>query len=152
MNAAIPSSGPANSVRGSPSGSFHLYRHVVFSIVAAIIAPFTGLAWPFAILTGFVVGQDEVDRQRNVPRSIGTSVARVIAITGGVLAMLLLGALIGGLIALPIVALAALSERAAADAEPIDRVVARLLLLFTPVLGYVVLALLGAHVSIHIGA
>jgi hypothetical protein len=140
------------SVSGTPAGSFHLYRHIIIGLVIALLAPFTGFAWPFAILTGIVIGQDEVDRRRETPRPMATRLARVLAITGGVLAMLLLGAIVGGLIALPIVALAALSERAAADAESVDRIVARLVLFLTPVIAYIVLFALGVHVSVHVGA
>ena len=66
--------------------------------------------------------------------------------------MFFFGAIIGGLIALPIVALAALSERAAADADPTDRIVARLVILILPVLAYVALLALGVNINIRFGA
>jgi len=135
----------------SASSSFHLYRHIIIGLVIALIAPFTGLAWPFAILLGIVIGQDDVDRQRGVARSRGTTIVRLLAVTGAVLAMAFFGAIIGGLIAIPIVVLSALSERAAADAEPIDRVVARLILLALPILAYVLIVAAGGSVNVHVG-
>ena len=136
----------------SRAGSFRLYRHIVIGLAIAIIAPFTALAWPFAILLGIVIGQDNVDRARNIRRSSGTTVVRVLAVTGGVLAMFFFGAFIGGFIALPIVVLAAFSERAAADADPVDRIVARLILVVLPVIAYVALIALGASVNIRFGS
>ena len=132
-------------------GTFRLYRHVVIGLAIALIAPFTALAWPFAILVGIVIGQDDVDRRRGVPRSVATRISRVLAITGGVLAMLFAGAIFGGLIALLVVALAALSERAAADAEPIDTAVARILLFVLPIVVLFALVAVGAQVNIRIG-
>lgn len=136
----------------SGTGSFRLYRHVVIGLAVALIAPFTALAWPFAIVLGIVIGQDDVDRRRQIQRSAATTIVRVLAVTGGILAMVFFGAIIGGLIALPIVALSALSERAAADAEPADRIVARLVILIVPILAYVALLALGVSVNIRIGA
>ena len=136
----------------SQTGTFKLYRHIVIGLAVALIAPFTGLAWPFAILLGIVIGQDDVDRRRHVARSSTTKVLRVLAVTGGVRAMMLFGAIFGGLIAFLIVALAAISERAAADAESVDRIVARLILFALPVLAFVVLIIAGANISIRFGA
>jgi hypothetical protein len=141
---------------GAPStshaGSFRLYRHIVIGLAIAVIAPFTALAWPFAILLGIVIGQDSVDRARNIRRPTTVTVVRVLAVTGGVLAMFFFGAFIGGFIALPIVILAAFSERAAADAEPVDKIVARLILAVLPVIAFVALIALGASVNIRFGA
>jgi len=53
-------------------------------------------------------------------------------VTGGVLAMMFFGALVGGLFAFLIVALAALSERIAATASETDRTIARIILLLVP--------------------
>jgi hypothetical protein len=133
------------------TGSFRLYRHVIIAVAVALIAPFTALAWPFAIVLGIVIGQDTVDRQRGVRPSAALTILRVLAVSGGVLAMLFFGAIIGGLIAFLIVALSALSERAAADAEPVDRIVARLLLFVAPILAFVALIALGAQVNIRFG-
>jgi len=153
MNA--PSVPPPASTAVAPearAGSFRLYRHVVIGLAIALLAPFTALAWPFALLTGAVIGQDNVDRQRGISQSAGVKIVRVLAVTGGVLAMMFFGAIIGGFIALPIVGLAAISERAAADADPTDRIVARLILIVLPVLAYAALIATGANVSIRFGS
>ncbi len=117
-----------------------------------LVAPFTGLAWPFAILTGMVIGKSEVDRRLGIRPSTTARAVQILAVTGGVLAMMLFGAIIGGLIAFLIVALAAYSERLAADASPSDRTLARILLAVAAVAGYVVLAVvLGLRVDLRIG-
>ena len=64
---------------------------------------------------------------------------------------MILGAVIGGLIAFPIAALSAFSERAAAGADTVDRVVARLLLFVIPVLGFIVLVAMGAQINFKFG-
>ena len=143
---------PVAAGSAAPASSFRLYRHVIIGLAIALIAPFTALAWPFAILLGIVIGRDEVERSRGTRRSAGATAGRLLAVTGGVLAMLFFGAIIGGLIAFLIAALAYLSEKAAADAEPTDRIVARILLFVMPLLSYVVLMILGANITISFGA
>jgi hypothetical protein len=133
-------------------GSFRLYRHVVIALAVALIAPLTVLAWPFAILVGIVIGQDTIERSRGGRPSAAVTILRVLAVTGGVLGMLFFGAILGGLLAFLIVALSALGERAAADADSVDRIVARLLLFVVPILGFVALIALGAQVDIRFGA
>lgn len=146
---------PAASVAADPdaqTGSFRLYRHVVAGLAIALIAPFTALAWPFAILLGIVIGQDEIDRKRGVRRPASVTVVRLLAVSGAVLAMLFFGAIIGGLIAFLVAALAYLSEKAAAGAETSDRIIVRILLFVMPLLSYVVLMALGANITIRLGA
>ena len=144
--------GPVTQDSGAQTGSFRLYRHVIIGLAIAVIAPFTALAWPFAILLGIVIGKDEVDRSRGIRPSAAATVARVLAVTGGVLAMLFFGAIIGGLIAFLIAALAYLSEKAAADAEPVDRLITRILLIVMPLLSYVALMAMGADITIRFGS
>ena len=153
MNAPLDTA-PAASAAGSDArvGSFRLYRHVVIGLAIAVIAPFTALAWPFAVLLGIVVGKDEVDRRRGIRRSAAATIVRVLAVSGGVLAMLFFGAIIGGLIAFLIAALAYLSEQAAADAEPVDRLITRILLIVMPLLSYVALMAMGADITIRFGS
>jgi hypothetical protein len=134
------------------SGEFRLYRHIVFGVAIALIAPFTALAWPFAILLGVVFGQDDIDRRRGIRRAPAVTFGRVLAVTGGILAMLFFGAIFGALIAIPIVAIAAISERATADVDPADRAVARLILVILPLLAYVALLALGVNISIRFGS
>jgi hypothetical protein len=65
---------------------------------------------------------------------------------------LFFGAIIGGLIAIAVVALASFSERAAAHASFTDRGVARILLFIVPiVMWFVLLPLLGMDVDIRTG-
>jgi hypothetical protein len=129
-----------------------LTTHLVVAAAIALIAPFTGLAWPFAILTGFVIGADRVDRDRGVRVPTATKLVRALGVTGGVLAMLFFGAVIGGLIAFLIAALAAFSEQAAGGASPTDRTVARLLVFVAATIGYIALGIvLGLRLDIRIG-
>jgi hypothetical protein len=70
----------------------------------------------------------------------------------GVLGMVFFGAIIGGLIAIVVVALTVFSEKAAAHASPTDRGVARILLFILPVAMWLfVFPLLGMDVDIRIG-
>ncbi|HET9522411.1 MAG TPA: hypothetical protein VFO73_15290 [Candidatus Limnocylindrales bacterium] len=130
-----------NATMSALAVPLRLSRHLIVAAAIGLVTPLTGLAWPFAILTGMVIGRSEVDRQRGIPASTTTRAAQVLAVTGGVLAMLLFGAILGGLIAFVIVALAAFSERLAAGASPMDRTVARILVAIVAAVGYVVLAL-----------
>lgn len=62
------------------------------------------------------------------------------------------GAIVGGIIAIAVVILAAFSERAAALASATDRGVARILLFIVPILmWFVVFPLIGMDVDIRIG-
>src|SRR5262245_7216809 len=148
---AMPTPEAASDSSAGRTSTFRLYRHVVIGAVIAVIAPFTALAWPFAILLGIVIAQDDIDRRHGIARSAGTTIVRVLAVTGAVLAMAFFGAIIGGLIAVPIVLLSALSERAAADADPTDRIVARLILFLLPILVYVAIIATGGSVNIRFG-
>lgn len=89
---------------------------------------------------------------RGEPSNAAASLVRGLAVTGGVLCMLYFGAIIGGLIAFVVVALAAFSERAAAYASPTDRVVARILLFVVPAIAWIALIALGVSVNIRIGS
>ena len=67
--------------------------------------------------------------------------------------MLGAGAIVGGIIAFLVAALAVFSERIAADASPIDRNLARILLLVGGALGWIVLGVaLGLHLNVRIGS
>ena len=66
--------------------------------------------------------------------------------------MVIFGAIIGGLIAIAVVALASFSERAAAFASPTDRGVARIVVLIVPIAMWMFLfPLLGMDLHIRIG-
>lgn len=142
----------ATAVPARPAEPLKLATHVVVGIAIGLVAPFTALAWPFALLTGIVIGKGDAGRLRGEAGSSASGIVRVLAVTGGVLGMLFFGALIGGLIAFVVVALAAFSERAAAFATPNDRSVARLLLVIVPVLTWILLAVvLRIGVQVRIG-
>jgi hypothetical protein len=117
-------------------------QHAIIGVAIALVSPFTALAWPFAILTGFVIGRSKADRKQGIRRTAVTTVTSFAAVTGGVLAMMIAGVFFGGLIAFIIVALAAFSERVAAQASPTDRTVARILVFVVALLGWIAIGLL----------
>ena len=126
--------------------------HLLVAFSIGVVSPFTGLAWPFAILVGVTIGSADARRLRGDAEGWGDSFSRAILVAAGILAMLFFGAIIGGLIAIAVVALASFSERAAAHATPTDRGVARILLFIVPiVMWFVLLPLLGMDVDIRIG-
>jgi hypothetical protein len=70
-----------------------------------------------------------------------------------VFAMLLFGALIGGLFAFIIVALAAFSERVAENTRPIDQTMARILIaLIGAVVWFAAWSLLGLKINLTFGS
>jgi hypothetical protein len=126
--------------------------HLLVGVAVGIISPFTGLAWPFALLTGFLLGSDDARRMRGEHQGALDAIALGIVGAGGIIAMLFFGAIIGGIIAIGVLALAVFSERAAAFASPTDRGVARILLFVIPVaMWFVLFPLLGLTVDIDIG-
>lgn len=128
-------------------------RHIVIGLACALVAPFTALAWPLALLTGIVIGRDRVERQEGLRIEPAATITRVLAVTGGVLAMMVLGAVIGGLIGFLIVALAASSERVAAGASRTDRTIARLLIVVITTAGWLALVvLIGLRLTITVGS
>ena len=143
-----PGAGTGSAV--APAERLNIPYHVVIGVVIGIVALITGLAWPFAILTGMVIGKANSDRR--LGRAKGTSAVQLLAVTGGVLAMLLFGALIGGLFAFMIVALAAYSERVAENTRPIDQTMARILIsLIGAVTWFALWAILGLKISLSFG-
>lgn len=132
---------------------FQLGRHLVVAIAIGLLAPFTLWAWPFAIATGIVIGSADVEKAHGQTASRSTRFVRVVAVTGGVLAMFVAGAIIGGFIAFFVAALADFSERIAADASPTDRNLARIVLLVGGALGWIVLGIaLGFQLNVRIGS
>ncbi len=132
---------------------FQIGRHLVVAIAVGVLAPFTLWAWPFAIATGIVIGTADVEKSHGQTASRSTRFVRIVAVTGGVLAMFVAGAFVGGTIAFLVAALAVFSERIAADASPTDRNLARILLLVGGALGWIVLGVaLGVHLNVRIGA
>ena len=132
---------------------FQIGRHLVVAIAIGVLAPFTLWAWPFAIATGIVIGTADVEKSHGQTASRSTQFVRIVAVTGGVLAMFVAGAFVGGIIAFLVAALAVFSERIAADASPTDRNLARILLLVGGALGWIVLGVaLGVQLNVRIGA
>jgi hypothetical protein len=143
------SAGPAAAATPAVE-RINLGKHAIIGVAIGLISLFTVLAWPFAILTGMVIGQSEVDRTHGRPGR--ARILRILAVTGGVLAMLFFGALVGGLIAFFIVALAASSERMAGNASPTDRTMARIVVFLAAVGTWIVLAVvLRFNVHVNIG-
>lgn len=138
----------------------HFGRNLIVASAVGVLAPFTLLAWPFAIATGIVIGTADVAKTLGLTASPSTRLIRLAAVTGGVLAMLIAGSVLGGIVAFLIAALAVLSERIAADASPSDRNLARILLFVGGALGWMVLGVtLGFQLDfglniwgIHIGS
>jgi hypothetical protein len=145
----------AHTTPTSPMTAFAPLRlgvHLLTAAAIAIVSPFTALAWPFAMLVGMVLGTADAGRLRGERDGVGETLARALVVAFGVLAMLFFGAIIGGLIAIAIVALVSFSERVAADASPTDRGVARILLFLVPaVMWLFVFPLLGMNVDIQVG-
>ncbi len=132
---------------------FQIGRHLVVAIAVGVLAPFTLWAWPFAIATGIVIGTADAEKSHGQTASRSTRFVRIAAVTGGVLAMFVAGAFVGGTIAFLVAALAVFSERIAADASPTDRNLARILLLVGGARGWLVLGVaLGVHLNVRIGA
>ncbi len=130
----------------------NLAYHAIIGFAIGVTSLFTGLAWPIAILTGMVIGQDQVERSQGIRRGGATFVLRVLAMTGGVLAMLVLGAIFGGLIAFLIVALAAFSERVAANTTATDKGIARILIsLVAVVVWFVAIVVLKLNINLKFG-
>lgn len=132
---------------------FRLSYHVVIAFAIACIAPFTGWAWPFALLTGLVIARDDLDRRRGIRVPVVTRVIRILAVTGGVLAMMVAGSVLGGIVAFFIMALVVASERMTAEVSPADRMIVRLLLVIGAVIGFFVLgSFIGATVALTFGS
>ena len=86
----------------------------ILGVAMGLVAPFTGLAWPIAIFVGMIVGLAAVERSKGIEQRGAVHLLRALGVVIGVIAMLILGAIVFGLIALVIVALASLSERVSA--------------------------------------
>jgi hypothetical protein len=125
MSETAPPAPP--SVQPTPE-RLNVASHAIIGVAMGLIAPFTGLAWIPAILTGMVIGRAGVEQRQGIRSSRSTQVLRILAVTGGVVAMLILGVIIGGLIAFLVAALAAFSERVAEGTRATDQTIARILI------------------------
>jgi hypothetical protein len=141
---------PPPPVPAAQPEKLNLVYTLIIGVACGIVAPFTIWAWIPALLTGMVIGSADVDRINGRPQR--SSAVRVLAVTGGVLAMLFVGAIIGGVIASVIVALAAFNDRVAAKASTTDQGIARILLFIaTAGIWFLVFFVLKLNVNINIG-
>lgn len=124
----------------------------IIGVAMGLVAPFTILAWPIAIIVGLIIGHAGVERSKGIQQRAAVHMLRALAVVGGVIAMLILGALYGGLIALLIVGLASFSERVSASAGPTDKAIGRILVVIVTVVVWLLLAVvLNLKLSINIG-
>jgi hypothetical protein len=125
----------------------------IIGVGMGVVSLFTGLAWIPAILTGMVIGRASVEQVKGIRASAATRILRVLAVTGGVLAMLFLGAILGGLIAFLVAAGASFTERLIANAGPNDQTVARIFTVLVTVGVWVVaIFVLQMKVNVSIGS
>ena len=134
------------------SEKINLLYHVIIGVAAGMVAAFTALAWPVALVLGYIVGRDQVERMHGVRSPAATNILRALLIVIGVGAMLFLGAIVGGLIALVIVALVAFSERIAGNASTTDQGIARILVFIVAAATWGILfVVLKPNINISIG-
>jgi len=150
---AAPAVPPLTAPTPAEPARLNYVQHLIVGIAMGIVALFTGFAWVPAMLTGSVIGQERVERSKGIRARSSLMILRVFAVTGGFLVMLFAGAIIGGIIALLIVALASFSERLAADATPNDRTIARILVgLVTILVWFGALYVLQVNINIKVGS
>lgn len=147
MDVASP---PPGSV-GTPE-RLNLVYHGIVGVAMGAIAVATVFAWIPAIPMGMVIGRAAVDQAKGIRPSAATQVVRVLAVTGGVVAMLVLGLVLGGIVAFLVASLAAFSERLAGNAGPNDQTIARIFTTLLAVGTWFVLAiLLNIRINFTIG-
>ena len=138
-----------------PAASYervNLVYHLIIGAAVGVTAAFTALAWPVAMVVGYVIGQDQVERMRGIKARAALNMLRALVVVVGVGLMLWLGAILGGLVALIIVALVAFSERIAANTSPTDQGIARILVLMLGVVIWIVLFMvLKPNINFSIG-
>lgn len=124
-----PTPQPTAPVTAAPLAApekINLAYHAILGVAMGAVGLFTALAWIPAILLGMIIGRSGVEQAKGIKRSFATQILRVLAVTGGVLAMIVMGAVLGGLIAFLVASLAAFSERLLANAAPNDQAIARI--------------------------
>lgn len=146
-SAAPPPAAPAPAVE-----RVNLLYHAIIGVAVGVTAAFTALAWPVAMVLGYVIGRDQVERMHGIRARASLSILRALVVVIGVGLMLFLGAILGGLVALIIVALVAFSERIAGGASATDQGIARILVLMLGVVVWIVLFIvLKPNIKISIG-
>ena len=138
MNQAPPAPAAAPGAPGAPAAPaalnapaapepLNLVYHVIVGVAMGAVAVATWFAWIPAIPMGMVIGRAAVEQAKGIRPRMSTQIIRVLAVTGGVIAMLFLGLVLGGIVAFIVSSLAAFSERLAANAGPNDQTIARIL-------------------------
>ena len=150
---AAPTGAPAPTMAQAPTVErINLVYHGIIGAAVGVTAAFTALAWPVAMVLGYVIGRDQVERMHGVKARASLSILRALVVVIGVGLMLWLGAILGGLVALIIVALVAFSERIAANASATDQGIARILVLMLGVVIWIVLFMvLKPNINVTIG-
>lgn len=152
MQPAETSAGPAPTTIESRPAAIRLAYHAILGVAAGSVSVFTALAWPFAIAVGIVIGKAEAEQRRGVPAPASLRTIRILGVTGGVLAMFVFGAFLGGIIAFFVAAIAAQSEKLAGDAPDADRAVARVLFVIAAIATWLLLfVVLKIDIDIRIG-
>jgi hypothetical protein len=123
----------------APLPRFRWLPQVLVALGCAVVAPFTALAWPFALFTGFLVGRVLLLRSRGrTPTGAGRIVFATLNVAGFA-AMLVFGLALGGLIASLIVYLASESEKRAWAGTARQQLIARALVVGLPTLVWLLL-------------
>lgn len=150
-SAATGATSPA-MVQAPAVERINLIYHAIIGVAVGVTAAFTALAWPVAMVLGYIIGRDQVERMHGLRPRAALSILRALMVVIGVGAMLWLGAIFGGLIALIIVALVAFSERIAGNASATDQGIARILVLMLGVVVWIVLFMvLKPNINFSIG-
>ena len=122
MDVAPPT--PPSGSAGAPE-RLNLVYHAIIGVAMGAVAVATVFAWIPAIPMGMVIGRAAVEQAKGIRPRATTQIVRLLAVTGGVIAMLVLGLVLGGIVAFLVASLAAFSERLAANAGPNDQTIAR---------------------------
>lgn len=100
--------------------------HAIIGVAMGVVAVATVFAWIPAIPMGMVIGRAAVEQAKGIRPRATVQIVRLLAVTGGVIAMLILGLVLGGIVAFIVASLAAFSERLAANAGPNEQTIARI--------------------------
>lgn len=148
-----PVTAPAAGVAQAPAVErVNLMYHAIIGAAVGVTAAFTALAWPVAMVLGYVIGRDQVERMHGIKARPALSILRALVVVIGFAVMLWLGAIVGGLIALIIVALVAFGERIAANTSATDQGIARILVLLLGVVIWIALfVVLKPNINFSIG-
>jgi len=121
-----------------PREKVNLLYHLIIGCAVGVASVFTVLAWVPALVVGYIVGRDQAERQRGIRARPALSILRAMGIVFGVGLMFLLGAIVGGVVAIVIVALVAFSERISANTSTTDQGIARILVFMVGVVIWLV--------------